>query len=184
MTVDEYVTATRDKTTKTVHVKEHKTYYKYGKAHIYLNQEMSRHIETYKKYIRPVIANISSSKRCFFLSTHGKDSGSSAVSEVMTMVWNAVPLASNIGPTLFRKKVVTKFHQMFPDRKKQLAMKMNHTEETANRSYYTVAKQQNSKSISKDIRAVLFVKDLPDMDLDKENQKCRASKQRTTTERK
>lgn len=155
MTLKEYKARKFVKNGEEISVKNHKTFYKYGYASLFLNSNLSLSLLHYVKKIRPLLARANSPQN-LFLTTTGNKLSSSTMRHSMQIVWNEVGNKSEVGPTLLRKTAVTAVHTAHPSKKGALATKMNHMESTAITHYLTQDRKNTSRQIATELRGLLI----------------------------
>lgn len=134
-------------------IKQHKTYHIYDPSNITVNKDLAPLLRKYVKYIRPYIINQSSPVNMFLTKTGNQLSSSMRFH--MQAVWHRIGLKSEVGPTLLRKTAVTAVHLSALNTKKALASKMNHSETTASRYYFTAYRESNSTKVSQKLRQII-----------------------------
>ena len=91
----------------------------------------------------------------FFPNASGSALNSSSFTYGMQKLRNEAGLDSEVDPTLIRKSSVTIVHQFDPSRSADLAAKTNHSETSANKSYFTIDGAIKSKEVSKELRSIV-----------------------------
>ena len=137
----------------TVSISDHKTYNQHGPAIMNIRAPVLQLLTSYIRFIRPSIQE-KKLKKVFF-KLNATELSSYSMRYYMQKMWRRCGLTSEAGPTLMRKFTVTTIHLRFPEHKKALASKMNHSEATASRYYFTHDKERNSRTLSKSLRIML-----------------------------
>ena len=146
----------------TIKITTHKTYYKHGPAVLVMRAPVLNLVMSYLRFIRPLL--MKNASQYVFLKSNGRKLSSYSMRRYMQSAWRNCGLQSQVGPTLMRKVTVTSIHLRYPDYKKTLALKMNHSEATASRYYFTHNKESSSKQLSKNLRSMLLNNDMDTAD--------------------
>lgn len=148
---------------RVVNIASHKTYYKYGSQTLYVRPETVKYVEIYLNVIRPKLATKDSPDN-LFLTPRGCAVTSSGLPKAMQMVWAASGRTTTMGNTALRKCTVTNVLEKCPEARPRLAKKMNHSEQTQQKYYWTIDKEKNAVAVSHEIRSILSSKETDKID--------------------
>ena len=132
----------------------HKTY-KYGPSTLIFNKDLVPLLQNYFLYIIPIFKFSNRYSKTFFLAPNGSSLNTSQMRLYMQTLWRRAGFTSQVGPTLFRKASVTETQLKAPEKKKELAAKMNHSEATASKNYFLCDKAMAGRNLSAVLRSIL-----------------------------
>lgn len=157
MTVAEFDNAKEDdKGTRMIKVREHKTFYSHGSAHVMFRPEVWELVFIYRNKIRPLIARNDNGESPFFLSSSGKRINSGNLPRLMQNFWKEAGAGGIVGSSLIRKMSVTTVWKKCPSMAPQLSKKMTHSLNAASLYYHVEEKEKNAKEVSGKLRDVIL----------------------------
>jgi hypothetical protein len=143
LTLNEVKAGNKIHDTFIISVANHKKDSNYGPAKLIVSQNLYSYLKIYCSYYRKQIA-LTNSPSNFFLSWNGDQMSSGQISKCSKSAWSKAGLGEQISCTLYRKSAVSAVHEKAPLMKSQLAVAMNHTEDTASKSYRIVEREKRA----------------------------------------
>jgi len=149
-----------------VHVFNHKTIATSGPAVLAFSNSLFQEAEHYLYHLRNQVEGVDDRKDApFFICWSGKRLASHMVTSQLNSFWGKAVGHTDERPrfnaTLVRKSAVTKVHNLKPELKKDLALLMCHSEQTAKKSYYLQEKTKNACRTSTTLRTLLRTSEVP-----------------------
>jgi len=160
MTIGEFKRAKHQNNTYQVLVINHKTVNTSGPAVLTFPVTLYQEAEKYLQHFRNALDGIAKGKdSSFFVSWNGNQMSSSMVTTQLHSFWGKTVGHTSIKPrfnaTKVRKFAVTKVYGEKPEMKKDLAMMMCHSENTASKSYFLQNKTKQASQTSSDLRELM-----------------------------
>jgi len=169
MTVKEFSKASRENNVYRVHVFDHKTVATSGPAVLVFTSSLYNEANLFLSRFRNKLLGLENAAS-FFISWNGKKLASFMVTTQLNSFWGKAVGHTEDRPrfnaTMVRKYAVTKVHNQKPEMKKNLALLMCHSDQTAVKSYYLQEKTKNACKTSTNLRDLLRT-DEPSDDLPK-----------------